>query len=499
MRLRFFLTVTLVLFFSLAVNTFAATYYVKPDGNNNFDGRSDATAWKTIGKVNGHSFATGDDVYFKCGGTWTGSQLWVDWSGNSGNRAVIGAYYMDGRAETIGISGNKPVIDGNNTVPSGDYTGLINVRKRDYVTVKNIKVVNSAWDGVRFQGPSSNNNANNIETGGIYKVGLKYQYVTTGVVEGCDVTDTGRTELDGGGWPAALAITGCNNITIRNNIVHENYGEGIGIYTKSSNCLVEDNVCSANKKVQIYIDHSRGNIIRRNLCYGTTDRTFHRGSFGPSAGIGISDESWASPYSENNKIYNNLVAYCYAGIFLWSGFPDWPLKDTNVYNNTIVDCGTNIELSSSRTAYKNSYIKNNIFWSIGSDSRQASVPSNHSGLTIDYNMWSSTPHANAKGANDPSYAAPQLLKTSGWRSIKGGDLKRSDFALQSTSPAIDAGAVLSAEFKDIPELDKSVWPSQIVLMDQDNQGSGWEIGADIHVANPTALDSPANLRIVAGE
>ena len=204
----------------------AETYYVKFDGSDNLNGKSDVTAWKTIDKVNNFNFQQGDDVYFKCGGTWTGSQLWVDWSGNSGNRAVIGAYYGN---SIIGVSGNKPVIDGNNTVPVMEYAGLIQVYRNDYVTVENIKVVSSTWDGVRFQGASltdtsSGNNAINIETGCIYKVGVKYQYVTTGVVEGCDVTDAGRTELGGGGWPAVLAVTGCNNITIRNNIVHENYG-----------------------------------------------------------------------------------------------------------------------------------------------------------------------------------------------------------------------------------------------------------------------------------
>lgn len=36
-----------------------------------------------------------------------------------------------------------------------------------------------------------------------------------------------------------------------------------------------------------------------------------------------------------------------------------------------------------------------------------------------------------------------------------------------------------------------------MVMDQANQGSGWEIGADIHVANPTALDPPTGLTIVS--
>ncbi len=79
-----------------AGNVSAATYYVKPDGNDNADGRSDATAWKTIAKVNSFSFQPGDDVYFKCGGTWN-ERLYIDWGGvDENNRAIIGAYYLDG-------------------------------------------------------------------------------------------------------------------------------------------------------------------------------------------------------------------------------------------------------------------------------------------------------------------------------------------------------------------------------------------------------------------
>jgi hypothetical protein len=38
----------------------------------------------------------------------------IDWSGTSGNRVIIGAYYGNG---LFGLNGNsRPVIDGNNTI-----------------------------------------------------------------------------------------------------------------------------------------------------------------------------------------------------------------------------------------------------------------------------------------------------------------------------------------------------------------------------------------------
>ncbi len=474
-----------------------ASYYVKPNGNDSLDGRSNATAWRTISKVNNYSFQTGDDVYFKCGGTWTGTRLNIDWSGISGNSVVIGAYYMSGGNEVHGSNGNKPVFDGNNAVP-GEYLGLINVYRQDCVTIENIKIVNSLCDGVRFSGSktidATNNNATNIDTGHIYKAGIKYHHIDTGVVEGCDVADTCRTELGGGGWPAALSVTYSSNITVRKNSVRENYGEGIGIYKISDNCIVENNLCYANKKVQIYIDSSAGTVVRGNLCYGTIDSAYWRGSF-PGLGIGIADEGWVPSHSENNKIYNNLVAYSSLGIFLWRAHddPGWSLKDTFVYNNVVIDCLTNLTVSN-RNVFENSAIKNNIFWSISGDSVQAAVPSSHSGLVLDYNLWSSAPDSDARGVNDPSYAAPQLLKTSGWRSMTGGDIQGNDFALQPTSPAIDAGTNLGSPYNQ--GLDKnSTWPNNVFTLDQNNYGSGCEIGAFVFTGTDADINNDGKINI----
>ena len=143
---------------SICSNAYATSYFVKPSsqgGNDSNTGLSDAQAWATVTKVNGFTFAKGDDVYFKCGGTWSGKILLPKLSGSSTDRAILGAYYGSG---TIGVSGTKPIIDGAptgsgnskfGTVPdytdnTENYQGLIHFINRDYITVQDIQ---SQWSG----------------------------------------------------------------------------------------------------------------------------------------------------------------------------------------------------------------------------------------------------------------------------------------------------------------------------------------------------------------
>ena len=482
MKLAMKLLLFLVVVLSLVGSASATDYFVKNGGSDSADGLSDTNAWETVGKVDGFSFSTGDDVYFKCDDTWTEEKLTVNWDGTSSDYVDIGAYYGDG---IVGVSGNKPTLDGLNTTPSADYSGIILVYRRDYVNISNLSLKNSRWDGVRLQGESSSvrkehNNVINVDTETDYKVGIKYIYISEGIVEGCNVTDCARTEIGGGDWPAVVAITTSDNITIRNNNIYKNYGEGIGIYTISHDCILEDNILFANKKVQIYIDHSYSNIVRRNLVYGTDNTTFWRTVDGPGSGIGISDESWMAAYSRNNTVYNNLIANTSTGLFLWSGWPAWPLNDTNIYNNIILDSRvSNIDFSSSRATSENSAIKNNIIAYISGSGTLVTDAVSDAGLTWDNNLWSSAPDTDAQGSNDPTYDNPQLAKTSGWTSLIANELNGSEFVIQSGSYAINNGTDLGSPY-DQGLNSTSTWVDNIILADQDDYGTAWEIGAFVY-------------------
>lgn len=92
----------------------AATYHVKPGGNDAASGLDDANAWATVAKVNATTLTAGDHVLFKAGGTYRDATLIPSGSGNSTNRIVYGAY----------DSGAKPVLTTAIVLPSTGWTSV---------------------------------------------------------------------------------------------------------------------------------------------------------------------------------------------------------------------------------------------------------------------------------------------------------------------------------------------------------------------------------------
>ena len=93
------------LFFLLAFSPalYATNYYVDAqNGQDNNNGLSEVTAWKTIAKVNSSTFQPTDQILFKRGEIWRETLL-VPSSGTSGRPIVFSAYG----------SGNKPTIVGS--------------------------------------------------------------------------------------------------------------------------------------------------------------------------------------------------------------------------------------------------------------------------------------------------------------------------------------------------------------------------------------------------
>lgn len=87
-------------------------YYVKTGGNDKADGKSDATAWATISKVNASSFKPGDIISFRSGDTWR-ETLEINWSGGPGNFVKFTKYGV----------GKNPRIIGSNSVSGWINTG----------------------------------------------------------------------------------------------------------------------------------------------------------------------------------------------------------------------------------------------------------------------------------------------------------------------------------------------------------------------------------------
>jgi hypothetical protein len=90
----------------------AATYYVSNNGNDSNNGTSQGTAWKTAAKVNGTTFAAGDQILFERGGVWRESIV-PSASGATGNPITYADYG----------SGNKPTFYGSDVMVNANFTG----------------------------------------------------------------------------------------------------------------------------------------------------------------------------------------------------------------------------------------------------------------------------------------------------------------------------------------------------------------------------------------
>ena len=86
----------------------ADTYYVSPAGNDASDGRTPATPWRTVEKVNATSFSPGDQILFARGGTWRES-LKASSSGEPGKPILYGAFGQ----------GSKPKFWGSDILRKG--------------------------------------------------------------------------------------------------------------------------------------------------------------------------------------------------------------------------------------------------------------------------------------------------------------------------------------------------------------------------------------------
>ena len=109
------------------------TYYVDvANGNDSNNGTSQATAWKSIAKVNEESFSPGDNILFKRGEIWR-EQLIIPSFGNSTNQITFGDYG----------TGEKPIISGRDSILGWSAAG-------NWVQDGNVWSINLANDPYRL-------------------------------------------------------------------------------------------------------------------------------------------------------------------------------------------------------------------------------------------------------------------------------------------------------------------------------------------------------------
>ncbi len=161
-----------------------ADYHLSPQGDDSHDGLTPATAWRTIGRVNGTTLEPGDRVLFEGGQTFPGTLVFDAASKGTPDARIVVTSYGMGRA----------------TIDAGAGDG-IRLNGVEYFDVRNINV--------RGLGRKDGNNNGR----GILPIGCKHL-----VIDGVEATGFQR---------AGVEFQGCHDLHITRVCAHNNGYAGI--------------------------------------------------------------------------------------------------------------------------------------------------------------------------------------------------------------------------------------------------------------------------------
>lgn len=494
----------LTLFGILSGNAYCATFFVATNGSD-ANQCSLNSPCATVNKALTHCSA-GDVVEVR-GGTYSGNEV---------QRIVVDRDNVTIKA----YPGETPVFDAQNNYPTtkaeikanfrvGYFVseGALDIGGHHDVTIDGLTFQNYTGQGIRIWNGSYNVTIKNTKVITTWWT----SFLVTGEAHDILMEDS---ELEGGqayayfigngdykagigyNQGASVSINNASKVTMRRCIVRDSGAEGLDLDRYSYNCVVEYSQLYGNRKGNIYLCSGDGHIVRYNLIYGTAVNAYGYPANGRGiCGISVVNEDWPKLMSGGHyQIYGNLVADCYYNLYM-NCQVGWELTGVYIYNNTFVAPTGSWNVLMGANTTPTQYFYNNIISGKGSSGTGYARP----GVVIAANnLWSSSPVDSLKGANDPPYSDPMIAKTQGWNNLRGGELTGKEFALQSGSPAIDAGKVVEGGSYQIMDCSQSDWLEQVFV--PKNIGDKPVIGGDYYDSN-TGLSlepsPPYDLQVVS--
>jgi hypothetical protein len=407
----------------------SCTRYVSTSGNDSGPGTQDQP-WRTVSKA-ASSAQPGDTVCFRSG-TWR-ERLRPANSGTSGAPITFSAY-----------PGEEAVLDLGETVYSAASRGygIVHIDNKSFITVANLRLINSGYHGV-FIRQSSNINILNNQLHTIYASGIiAINTVTNLIIDGNDLQRV--THRQGGTdqlHESISLLAGVENFEISNNIIHNTFvnpdgsistKEGIDVKQGVRNGKIFNNTVNLGRSTGIYVDaYDR---------YAENIEIYNNTSYNNGNGLVVAAEGGGTV--SDIRIYNNLIYNNNAfgmRIVCWQSiFPNvtCPTSGIQIVNNTVYGNRTDgIELSNRYLT--SGLVRNNISLQNGRYNLFVG-PTISSAVTQDSNLIS----------GEARFVNP------------GGG----DFHLTAESPAVNSGSSSGA-----PAFDHDGVPRP--------QGSGVDIGA----------------------
>ncbi len=374
----------------------AAGLYVSTHGSDSNNGSAPSTALRNIATAL-QRVQPGETIYVE-GGTYYEHLV----------TSVAGA---PGQVITLTSYNGTAIVDGSNlnwTPGANQNIGVIELRQ-PYYKLEGIEVLHSPDTGIVLGASHLTIDSSTIAETQRHAISTdtKYQLVSPG--KGFMIGDITLTNnnvyhavIKGQGYGQAISLI-ADGFTVDNNVVHNNYTEGIDIWLGSRHGEVAGNNVYSNQKTGIYVDGASYLRIDRNQVYD-----------GAKDGIGVSSEN--PNYSTHDIwVYNNVVHdNAAAGLSIWdsSTNPGYHgSQNVLLADNTLDRNHTNIYLAGdSNTAQ----IMNNLGYTTGKELYNSAT---NSSFNIHNNVWQSNENGFVSAGTN-------------------------DFHLNSSSPAINQGSPL---------------------------------------------------------
>src|SRR3989304_4873041 len=363
------LSIVIFLLFVFFTNLFPQTYYVSSsNGNDNNNGLSESSPWKTIAKVNSISFNPGNQILFKRGDIWVGEQLLINRSGSASERIRF-ASYGDGLKPIITL---KQEVSGwdvsGNWTPYTAYSG-------NHVWSMPFPNFSIDWYGriVRLW-------LDGTETVICYYSSIEFPggFTSTGTIYATiDLRNADYVTIDGldirGGMAVSILLNGSDYVIIKNCNISESNHTGI---VGDGNMYSDDKTSSY---VEIYSDSIDSGRGKKKNDYGSSVTSVNHGiatvngalyweihhNFIKDWWFGWLNSSDSSP-TNHHKFYNNEVTapdIDFAKVAeLGSEGSAYDNDDIDVYNNYFHDITLGIQLSRSTASIEPANV--NIFFNV---------------------------------------------------------------------------------------------------------------------------------------
>ena len=357
----------------LTLHSQNVNYYLAADGNDNSDGRSPATAWKSIEKLNEINLSPGDSVLFKGGDEFRGSLILDELDGNDPLKFLAISSYGSGKAtlnggngyglvinETEGVSVTRLKIIGSGmetNSQSGIY--LLNALDSDFkftgFELRELEISDFGQRGILISGLSGNSGFRdvliedvtiyNCRDAGIFaegdfsntKTGYAHENIVVRRAEIYNITGYDKDKHSGSG----IVLSDTRNSLIENCVVHDSgdqntqCGGPVGIwFFESDNVTIQHcevyNISSGTGCDGGGFDMDGGvtnGLMQYNYSHDNDGPGFLVGQFIDSRRM--FDITVRYNISENDGRTNG------GGIYLFNVNPDFAPEKVSIYHNTV--------------------------------------------------------------------------------------------------------------------------------------------------------------------